>query len=62
MLKKLSIIFVVLALFVFCKNNSKTVEENIEQSQKITSVDSLVQFADSFVGKTVVTKGMVSHV
>jgi len=62
MLKKLSVIFIVLALFIFCKGNNETTNENIKQSQNITSVDSLLQFADSFVGKTVVTRGMVSHV
>ncbi|MBN2410866.1 hypothetical protein JXQ31_04175 [candidate division KSB1 bacterium] len=62
MLKKLLIILIVLVFFIFCKNNSKTAEQNIQQSRNITSVDSLLQFADSFVGDTVVTKGMVSHV
>ncbi len=61
MLKKLSIILLVFALFVCCKNNSKTAVQNVP-GRNITSVDSLLQFADSFVGKTVMTKGMVSHV
>jgi len=62
MFKKLTIVLLVFALFVFCKNNDKTAELNLKQNQTITSVDSLLQFAENYVDQTVVTRGMVSHV